>query len=263
MPISTRPLCRPLCAPRSSSGTQSLRLDERCRDLDDLGAGRAHRVHPRGQVDRHAVKVVRRQDDAPAARPARSDRRSARAIRCRRTRRRAPARRPGSAGAPPPTPLKSPPSQVGRHVTMTGRRRPASAPATSGSLTESSRSSIRSASATASRCWRSSAVVAAVTVTQSSGLTSSESHIKKSLFNRGAEEARKTRSRGGGQAKADASSVELQYHRQAVRAHGCRRLEAVGRDGLKDVRHRNGQTIANPGDSCQKHSPIVDWIYRP
>jgi hypothetical protein len=33
----------------------------------------------------------------------------------------------------------------------------------------SSRSSIRSASATASRIWRSSAVVAAVTVTQSDG----------------------------------------------------------------------------------------------
>src|SRR6185295_4007110 len=67
-------------------------------------------------------------------------------------------------------PLKPPPSQTGRQVTMTGRRRPARAPATLGSLTESSRSSTRSASATASRCWRNSAVVAAVTTTHSRGL---------------------------------------------------------------------------------------------
>ena len=64
-------------------------------------------------------------------------------------------------------PAKCPPSQVGRHVTITGRRRSASAPAALGSLTVSSRSSIRSASATASRLRRSSAVVVAVTVTQS------------------------------------------------------------------------------------------------
>ena len=36
------------------------------RDLDHLGAGLPHRVHARRQVDRDAVKVVRRQDDAPS-----------------------------------------------------------------------------------------------------------------------------------------------------------------------------------------------------
>ena len=35
-------------------------------DLDHLRAGRAHRVHARGKVDRHAVVVVRREHDAPA-----------------------------------------------------------------------------------------------------------------------------------------------------------------------------------------------------
>ncbi|PYR10639.1 MAG: hypothetical protein DMF99_11215 [Acidobacteria bacterium] len=66
-------------------------------------------------------------------------------------------------------PAKLPPSHFGRQVTMAGRPRPASAAAALGSATESRRSSTRSASVTASRLRRSSAVVAPVTVTQRSG----------------------------------------------------------------------------------------------
>ncbi len=36
-------------------------------NLDDLGAGRVHGRHPRVEVDRHAVIVVRREHDSPAA----------------------------------------------------------------------------------------------------------------------------------------------------------------------------------------------------
>ena len=84
-------------------------------------------------------------------------------------------------------PANAPPSQVGRHVTMTARWRPWRAPATSGSLTESRRSSTRSASLIASRLFLSSAVVGAVTVTHRLGIIFANN--KKSLFNRWAEEA--------------------------------------------------------------------------
>jgi hypothetical protein len=42
---------------------------EPCGNLDDLGAGRVHGRHPRVEVDRYAVIVVRRQHDTPAAGP--------------------------------------------------------------------------------------------------------------------------------------------------------------------------------------------------
>ncbi len=68
--------------------------------------------------------------------------------------------------------LNAPPSHSGRHVTMQGPIRPANAPVTSGSLTESRRSSTRSAPAwdAASRRRRNSAVVGAATVMTNSGL---------------------------------------------------------------------------------------------
>ena len=116
-------------------------------------------------------------------------------------------------------PLNCPPSQAGRHVTMTGRRRPASAPATSGSLTESSRSSTRSASATL-------VALAAELRRRRRGHGDAEQRCrvtdqKKSLFNRSAEEARESRRAVAGQAKADASSAVLQYHHADTR-HGGR-----------------------------------------
>src|SRR5687768_3408029 len=82
--------------------------------------------------------------------------------------------------------LNAPPSHSGRHVTITGDFRPARAAVTSGSATESRRSSTRSAPAAdaASRRRRSSAVVGAEATMTRSGLD-----IKKSLFNRSAEEA--------------------------------------------------------------------------
>jgi hypothetical protein len=55
---------------------------------------------------------------------------------------------------------------------------------------------------------------------------------KKSLFNRRAEEALETCSRGGGQAKADASSVGAQYHHHADADTRTERLATIAR--LKD-----------------------------
>ena len=72
---------------------------------------------------------------------------------------------------------------------------------------------------------------------------------KKSLFNRVAEEARKTRSlwrRCLGGCLFSRAPIPP----PGVRAHGCRRLEGVG-SRAEGRRHQNGQTIANPGDSCQ------------
>ena len=88
----------------------------------------------------------------------------------RRTRRRG-SRRPAGARAdlPPPRRTGRLPRWAGS-VTITGVRRPASAPAAARSRMPSSRSSTRSASRTASRCARSSAMLSAVTVAQSRGV---------------------------------------------------------------------------------------------
>ena len=90
-----------------------------------------------------------------------------RATRCRCTPRRASGRRRADVSALPLSPSNQPPSHFGRQVKITGSRRPARAPAALGSRTESTRSSTRSACVTRSRRSRSSAIVAAVTVTQS------------------------------------------------------------------------------------------------
>jgi hypothetical protein len=91
---------------------------------------------------------------------------------------------------------------------MTARWRSWRAPATSGSLTESRRSSTRSASLIASRLFLSSAVVGAVTVTHRLGIIFANN--KKSLFNRGAEEAWSLTVAVANQAKAVASSERLE-----------------------------------------------------
>ena len=165
---------------RSKSGSVSverLRLD---RELDDLGAGRAHRARSARQVGGR-----RRRSRAATARcrgrgggammvgdelGARFDVDELGA---------------GVAGRPkdpPPLflgPWKPPPSHAARQVTMTGRRRPSSAPATSGRSTRSRRSSTRSASDAASRARRSSSIVGPVTVTHSCGSRMSVQKRKK------------------------------------------------------------------------------------
>jgi hypothetical protein len=116
-------------------------------------------VKPRVQIAGHSLEIVRRQDDPPAAGPLDEV---------------VEMRGPfdidvlGPGGQRVGEDL--PPIFFGAlEATITGRLRPSSAPATLGSLTESSRSSMRSASSTASRRRRSSAMVAAETVTQSEG----------------------------------------------------------------------------------------------
>src|SRR5262249_55416448 len=138
----------------------------------------------------------------------------------------------------------------------TGRRRSARAAATSGSRTESRRSSTRSASATASRLARRSAVVAPVTVMQSSGLDIPDfgaipAH-KKKASSAPAEEAWYCRRAVAGQARAFASSVALQYHHHAVEGVMAQRPR------LNDARPiAEAATIANPTDPCQGDRPFL------
>ncbi len=100
MPISTgRCAGESLTRPRRSSGRQSLSRRRLHGDLDDVRAGRAHRRARAVEVGRHAVEVVRRQDDALRAVRQRG-RRSRPATRRRRTRRRA-----SSACSQQPAPL--------------------------------------------------------------------------------------------------------------------------------------------------------------
>src|SRR5262249_6221557 len=94
-----------------------------------------------------------------------------------------------------------PPSNAARHVRITGRRRPASAPATSGSLTESRRNSMRSASATPSRASRRAAIVGAVTVTHSCGFVVTDQPVQNHVvsgFSRTVKDKKKASSVGGG-----------------------------------------------------------------
>ena len=94
---------------------QAARAD---RQLHALGAGREHGALAGRQVARHAIEVVGRQQDVPAAPRADQVVGSRPAIRCPRTPRPAPARAPGSAAAPPPHPGS------GRLPTPAGRSPP-------------------------------------------------------------------------------------------------------------------------------------------
>ncbi len=186
MPTRTVP-SRPIWAPRSSSGTQSLRRLVLTASLTISAPvariARARAMRSSGTPSKSCIESTSR-------RPAVSAMRSAKLAFHSTSTYSAPSasaslridRRSSS------DPENCPPSQVGRQVTMTGRRRPARAPATFGSLTVSRRSSTMSATVTSSRLRRSSAVVGAVTVTQ----ISVRSTNKKSLFNRQAEEAQIT-----------------------------------------------------------------------
>ncbi len=198
IPTSARRLWRPFWAPRSRSGTQSLRhviaaailitsapVDCMAWTRAARSAGTPSKVWADRTIRRPPAPAITSSNCARHSMSTYSAPSDSASVRIRR--------RSSSA------PVNPPPSHAGRQVMITGRRLPARAPATLGSLTESSRSSIRSASTTASRFWRSSAVVAAVTVTHRSGFDtvlnqpSAVSAIcnKKSPFNRSAEEARK------------------------------------------------------------------------
>ena len=160
----------------------------------------------------------------------------------------------GSACAPLPIPLKPPPSHAGRQVTMTGRRRPASAPATSGSLTVSSRSSTRSASATASRCRRSSAVVGG-------GHGDAEEWCRSQITKKKplqpvAEEAWKSRSRGGRSGQGGCLFSRCSNTTTTPTRHG--RAAMATRRSVKALRpSQERRTIANAGDRCQHDRPFL------
>ena len=153
----------PVCAPRSQQRQAVAEPVRRDGDLDDLGAGRAHRLRAR----RQGRPARRRSREATARCGAR------RSARCRSAKLRAPldvdvlgAERQrlgaGCAAAPLRAREAARLPTSGRHVTMTGLRRPGQrAGRRRDRATVSSRSSTRSASATASRRGRSSAIVSA------------------------------------------------------------------------------------------------------
>ena len=221
--IRTMPPSRPVAAPSSASGMQSLKRRAETAILT-TSAPAARMVRARSA--RSAGTASKSCDDRTIRRPPVWRRRSSNPARHSTSTNSAPrsSASPSIRRRSSSDPSKRPPSHAGRQVTMTGTRRPASAPATSGSLTPSSLSSTRSASRTASRRWRSSAVDVAVTVTHRRGFGISFAGLK----------ARTTRLRPkkkplqgylkrlgisrvvNVQARAIASSVVRQYHRHAV-----------------------------------------------
>ena len=166
--IRTTPPSRPVAAPSSASGMQSLKRRAETAILT-TSAPAARMVRARSA--RSAGTDSKSCDDRTIRRPPVWRRRSSNPARHSTSTNSAPlsSASPSIRRRSSSDPSKRPPSHAGRQVTMTGTRRPASAPATSGSLTPSSLSSTRSASRTASRRWRSSAVDVAVTVTHRRG----------------------------------------------------------------------------------------------
>ena len=153
-------------------------------------------------------------------------------------------------------PLKRPPSHSGRHVTMTGRRRPASAPATSGSLTESRRSSTRSASATSSRRRRSSAIVGAVTVTHRRGF--GHTNTKKASSPVRLKRLGNSRSRGGRSGQGDCpfsrAPIPPPGGRRPTRAH-AEPERAKRRKNRHSTNHR-APNDTKGGRMCQPRTAI-------
>ena len=200
----------------------------RHRHLHDLRPGRLHRANPLVRDP-----PARRRNRATTARSvcrrcSSADRRIRRAPRRPRTRRRRPAHRASSRWRSSSDPANAPPSQVGRQVTMTGPPpvRQRAAP-TSGSRTVSRRSSTRSAPVTAlaaSRCRTRSAIVGAVTVTHSRCIWS---YTKKASSTVRLKRLDTCSSRGGGQAKAVASSERAPIPPPRKDAHVARARPAL------------------------------------
>ena len=239
----------------SSSGRQSLRRSASDGDLDDFGArARASRARaPRDRPARRRSRATTGRCARPPVCAIRSSKRGApfdvdvlgaerervarmrrRSSSVRRTR-----RLPRSAGR-----SRSPAAS-----------RPASAPATSGSATASRRSSTRSASTTASRCWRSSAVVAAVTVTQSERLSA---HKKKASSTGGLKRLGSCASRGGRSGQGGCLFRSAPIPPPGRRTHWRREAEAGRRRQLKSTGRPSEASDDSKAsrDGCQHEAAI-------
>ena len=259
MPISTRPLVPAAVGAERRAAARSRSGASASPAILTTSAPVARIARTRAvQIGRHAVEIVRRQHDAPAAGLRDQVVEVARAIRGRRTRRPASSASRRIRWRSSSEPANAPPSQAGRQVTITGR---APAGQRAGDVRIADRVEPQldeiGVARRASRRRRSSAVVGAVTVTQSSWCRRHVNTTKKSLFNRSAEEARKSRSRGGRSGQGGCLFSQCSNTTTPTRHTAVpQRTEASKREAERTSTIRKRGRYQTPLRRCQHESAI-------